>query len=146
MKQLEYWGRRYWRVDFDEERILFSKRLNIFSSISRKSGWALRSEGEWYAVVCLDHSLWLCGEKQKYDIGVGHCVLQQNAEKNDFVVFYSDKEVLRHSYSPPTLSKRLDPTFDDLDAELEDFFLWISRLWGDKERIGGIVDVLSKAT
>jgi hypothetical protein len=97
-------------------------------------GFAHRNGGRWYVVYERD------GEIRLY---AGGCVIQVGAGElrrhtvdgthHEVRVYGADGETLRVAYRPARFRwwNRLDPTFDALDEETSDFFVWLERLWDD---------------
>jgi hypothetical protein len=93
-------------------------------------GWATKHHGQWYAV-------WSNGENLVLQIGTQQipmteeyvCRNVQSGTERTLTITAGSKRVLELEYA--AVSRNEDPTFDDIDLESEDFFVWLCRLWND---------------
>lgn len=144
MKILSYWPSRMWQVLLDEGKVQFHRKLAIWHAPKRYSGWAYKSNQKWFAVYRDDGALqfrcdeWICTVNEGRS-----CELIRQPEKNLFLLKEENTVVFQHEYKSRDWGKDLDPTYDEIDAEGDDFFLWLSRLWGDSTRVKSTIERLA---
>ena len=144
MKTLAYWSNRLWKVSFAEVGAKFSRQLLLWRSIPRKSGWAYQSAGKWFAVYRKDGELWFrCdGWSCKIDSTTRCLLTGESSDRKVFTLETGSAIAFRHDYKSSTWQKTVDPTYDEIDAEHDDFFLWLSRMWGDEKRVTAMASIL----
>lgn len=144
MKILLYWSSRIWRVSLDESTAKFHRKFAALSSPKRYTGWAYKSNRKWFAVYREDDMLqfrceeWICAIDEYHS-----CQLIRRSGQNLFLLKVENKIVFQHEYESRDWAKRGDPTYDQIDAEDDDFFLWLFRLWGDAKRVKNTIERLS---
>lgn len=143
---LGYWSRIWQAVAFDTDK--GKGRIRI---LPRKlgppiHGWAYRYRGKWYSIWRRADGLVFQAMTLRWPI-TGEfrfsCDLKDNDPKRAFTVLDSEDHVEYHlEYDLPVfdLSKTGDPTWDVIDEEQSDFFLWLSRLSADEAWREGLAD------
>lgn len=144
MKNLSYWLSMWWQVSLSEDTGEFRRKFLLGRATSKKNGWAYKSNGKWFAVYRNDDALmfqcdeWVCKVGDLYQ-----CKLTRELGKSVFILSSGDSVVFRHEYKASSWVKKFDPTYDELDAENDDFLLWLYHLWGDGERVKALTEQLS---
>jgi hypothetical protein len=129
-----------------EQHPKFRRRFSMGRPFSEKNGWAWKSEGKWFAVYYSDDELWFRCDELAYRIDSSHkCAFSEISNRHVFILTANDLIVFRHEYKIAQFARKIDPTYDEIDAESDDFLLWLHRLWNDGERIKALIGVLSKS-
>lgn len=132
MKTLAYWSSRIWRVEFSyPDR--FRKRLALGRNVRGSSGWACIIDGSWFSVYREGNQLrfqrdaWSCSIQSDQQ-----CLVSQDSpERLIFSVKSGEEIVFQYTYRPPSFGAKVDVTYDALDMESDDFFIWLCQLWND---------------
>src|SRR5450631_1335878 len=126
---LDYWNRRWQSVVFDP--VHGKARIRWFGGGSRRcAGWAAYYNRRWYAVRLDDDVLVFQVGADRWSMESGlHCLNTQDGESRVFSIFRSEELVFSCKYaSDPALD---EPTADELDREMTDFFYWTTRVWNN---------------
>jgi hypothetical protein len=145
MKTLEYWSNIVWQVSLCEETLKFRRKLLLKRSLPSSSGWAIRSLGKWLAVYRKGDELWFRCDDWACRIDTLHqCVLDRKSSgSNIFILSSGGVVVFQHQYKVSSWGRKIDPTYDDIDLQGDDFFLWLFRLWNDPKGVDGTVRLLA---
>jgi hypothetical protein len=137
---LDYWNRTWQSVSYNTEN--GSGRVRWFKKNPEKTaGWAYKHFWRWYAVWnAKDHLVFQAGkivipitEDYKCEIKPGkrkNRIFQISELKTGSVLFKIRYKEINREY---------DPTFDELDKEIEDFFYCLSKLWYDEKWKNGFI-------
>ncbi len=137
MIALHYWNRRWQSVSFDTER--GRAKVRWFShSGSDCHGWAYRYQGDWYAVWSTGANIvFQSGTKSWPMTPAYRCDNQRSGQTRRFALSEAGSLLFELSY--PSNAPDDDPTYDDVDLEQDDFFVYVSRLWSDEKWKGDVV-------
>jgi hypothetical protein len=145
MRKLEYWSNIVWKVVLDEDSAKFRRKLLLTRSLPAKNGWAVKSNGRWFGVyrkcgeLCFQCDAWRCRIEPAYQ-----CLLEQGSTgERVFAISSAGQSVFEHHYRVSSWARKYDPTYDDIDAQSDDFFLWLYRLWNDPAGVDDIIRMLS---
>lgn len=129
---LNFWNREWQTVSYDTDT--GRGRVRWFGrKPERMNGWAHRRSGRWFVLRSEGDALFFQSGTQSWRVGDEvKCRLQEEDKVRRFAL-------VRHGAVEFELEYRVkvphqDPTFDDLDDEMQDFFLWLNRLWCDPSR------------
>lgn len=129
---LDFWNRRWQSVSYDTAT--GAGRIRWLVRPPKESGgWAYRHRGKWFAVwKDRNRLVFQVGDRQ-WSLGCETaCRLVESGTTRRFTLSRNGIVEFEFEYEPARHED--DPTFDDLDDEMEDFFLWLNRLWGNAER------------
>lgn len=94
-------------------------------------GFANGSDTDWVAVYSLGGQLWFQAGSDKWGLENSEITVSWNRmwflAMNQFRLFKGDKCVFSKRYRSALLGALRDPTFDVLDEEGVDFYLWLYR-------------------
>jgi hypothetical protein len=126
-----HWRRQWQVVRYETDS--GSGHLCWFRRISGEcAGWAYRHRRVWYAVWSDNGRLVFQVGRQSWPIGDGFVFTNQKvgAKVRRFAVSSDQGVIFELLYRQPRwwLSNRWDVTYDSVDEEMDDFFLWVSRL------------------
>lgn len=137
---MTYWSNRLWLIELSVDGH-FRRRLALSPKRNTKSGWAYKADGRWFAVYRDGTQLrfrsddWSCIVGPEYQ-----CSLECKAsDRRIFSLQVGKTPVFQFEYRPPSLGKAVDITYDALDMENDDFFLWLCNLWNDPAMRDGLL-------
>jgi len=126
MVELVFWNCRRLGISWDTSS--GSGRLRLRAPKSAL-GWAFRSKGTWYGLWRAGKDWILQRGTERWSLKAVSVSLEEAGKERIFRVLDENRVVLQHAYVPKarSLLRRFDPTYDSLDEEMEDFFLWTAR-------------------
>ncbi|WP_141735135.1 hypothetical protein [Oligoflexus tunisiensis] len=131
---LQHWNVSWLKVILTENG-QFSLWKGLLSK-SRPQGQAFRVDGAWFALYAKDGSLRFRKNSEEWTVSEDlQCAYERSSDHSRcFILKLQGREVLRHRYRAVASRglRQLDPTYDQTDEELEDFFLWAARLLNDR--------------
>jgi len=137
MKTLAYWASQVWSISLFVEEGKFRRKLLMWRPLIGNSGWACHSNRKWFAVYRNGDDLifrcntWSCRVDESYS-----CHLSDEfPNENVFSLNKSGVCVFSHKYKTSKWLEKIDPTFDEIDRESNDFFYWLHKLWNDIDQI-----------
>lgn len=135
---LGFWNREWQSVDFDPPTGACSVRW-LRRKSGRSLGWAYRLRRRWYCLWNDNGRLVFQQGVQRFPLGAPWLLRQQPTAASGSGLFtVTDGRVvaLEVRYKLPSngFLARRDLTWDDVDEEGSDFFLWLSRLAADPKR------------
>lgn len=134
---LDLWGLCWRSVDFHLETGKVRVRW-LSRPPARTAGFAQRFAGTWYAV-------WNAGDTLMFQFNETRipmtdafaCTNSLRGKERTFTIREGASELLRLTYDDHW--REWDPTFDELDLELSDFFLYVARVWNDPSRRAALI-------
>lgn len=127
MLELSRWNTSWLGVSWDT--INGRARLRLRKPKDSR-GSAYRDHGGWYALWRGESEwVWQHGTRQ-WLLPTIQTALSEAGRKRVFQLLSNDKVLYEHVYIPKSrgLLRRLDPTYDMMDEEEDDFFVWTSRM------------------
>jgi len=143
---LGYWSRVWQAVAFDTDKGKGRIRITPRKLGPPIHGWAYRYSGKWYAVWRDGDGLVFQAMTKRWPITDGFrfaCDSKDSDPNRAFTVLDSEGQVEYHLEYEPSISdlaKTKDPTWDVIDEEQSDFFLWLSHLAADEAWMDGLAD------
>jgi hypothetical protein len=102
----------------------------------RCAGYIHRDEKGVAAVYSMDDTIYFQHGSKRWDLGNPNVKLswfQRNLDKsNVFLVYVENVIALKVAYCVDGWLRRVDPIYDTIDEEQEDFFLWLTRCFRGK--------------
>jgi hypothetical protein len=93
-------------------------------------GAAWKQNGKWFVFHCDDQSLILQHENKIWRVNSENNVSIKGDQIREFEIFKNEEKVFSINYKPKGLLQQLiDPTYDGIDAESDDFFLYVTNMW-----------------
>jgi hypothetical protein len=129
---LEYWGWKWIHVLFDPQK--GSARLTLVPRKLKVSGWAWRHRGTWWALFKSNGGLQFFARGRLWPLSdIDEAVVARRNSKNIFQVRAADRTFEEEYTSPRDRPwNRVDPTYDELDEQTDDFLLKVASVWRDK--------------
>ncbi len=93
-------------------------------------GWAYRDHGGWYAMWRGESGWTWQHDTQQWLLASVRVTLFEAGKDRVFRLLANDEIQYEHVYIPKSrgLLQRLDPTYDMMDEEEDDFFVWTARM------------------
>jgi hypothetical protein len=115
-------------------------RVRWFSRRPAKTGgFATKHRGIWYAVWNGGKQLVFQSAQRRLAITDAlTCETSASGAVRTFIVRDDKMELFRLTYEGPAGEQ--DPTFDEIDLEQSDFFVWVARLWNDHSRRQAVIE------
>lgn len=130
--RLDFWNRTWQTVGFNTD--LGRGRVRWFGNKTVKTvGCAFRKHFTWYAYWADKTTSTLVFQTRdiRLPIDSSHqCELDDDGSYRTFTISKNGSPVWSHRYKKSILA---DGIFDDLDDEMDDFFLFLSNQWDDDE-------------
>ncbi len=93
-------------------------------------GTAWKQNGKWFVFHCDEQSLVLQHKNKIWRVDSNYNATLTGGRVRKFEIFKHDKKVFSIKYKPKGLISRIiDPTYDAIDAESDDFFLYVTNMW-----------------
>jgi hypothetical protein len=129
---LACWDYRWLGVRFDVENGIGRYRLLGAKAVG---GWASRKAGTWLALWSDGRVLYFQAERQRWTVNKsGYAAIEEKDGLRTFRIQERGAVVFVIHYPSPAgrILNRLDPTYDSLDDELQDFCRYVVRVWSDQ--------------
>ena len=131
----------FWNMKWLKVKVTPGGRISLIKGLSRRhceaQGFAYRSLRRWFSVYA-DEGLLFC-KSGKHRIPIANDYTASNLKapngRRTFRIEKSGEVVFQYRYKALSerLYARIDPTYDHFDEYNEDFFLWATELWTDRE-------------
>lgn len=96
-------------------------------------GWAKRHKGTWYAIWVNNGKLHFQEKDKVFPMTDDfRCINVLEKGKRRFEIWENSKKIVSVAYK--AYEDNGDPTYDNSDLELDDFFFWVFLIWNDKKR------------
>jgi len=126
---LHHWQSAWCSVTFDTDRGTGSVRW-LRRAPDSAPGWAYRHEGRWYAIWCDGSEVLFQAGAERWPMTDDFvCLDIREGRQRVFSLRRGGGPLFEVHYQARDRDR--DPTFDETDLELEDFFVFAARRWRD---------------